>query len=270
VNATSAESKSPEDDKYYCYLYREPKSQRILYVGYATKANRALTTGHNEGVVNLGKTGQDYEIWIAGPYESESAARNVEAALVSAISPKLNEIQQPGIKFRPLGMPSELVGRRSQKVLDIYEVGVNSGGAIIVYCNFTSQLKSGKPKLTLTNFSDDVVFDNIQEHWYVKKLLPKWISNPETSPRTLVAVQGPPADRVIVGSAEIDIHGWTSAEAAPWDPSVYRIPLNRDMGLDCHELRGRRIDVKFNTGKANYVMVVDNTGALLHGYRSKK
>lgn len=256
-------------DKYYCYLYRDSKTHKVLYVGYATYADRALTPGHNEDVLALSKGNRQFDTWIAGPYESEEAARNVEAALVSAISPELNRIEQPGIKFGPLGLPSHLVGRRSMPELDVHDLGRIGGGAIVVYCNFTSELKSGKPKLTLTNFSDDVVFDNIQDHWWVKNFIPGWVEHPETSPKTLIAVQGPKSDRIIVGSASIDVNGWSTTPAAEWDPKVHRIPLYREGGLDNHELRGRRVNVTFNSSAWNYVMVVDSTGLVLHGYKLK-
>jgi hypothetical protein len=266
VDQSTSELKS---DKHFCYLYRDPKTQKILYVGYGIDPQRAHTAGHNAEVEALGNDGVGIEIWIAGPYESEWAARNVEAALVSAISPELNRIEQPGIKFRPLGMPGHLFERRSLPILNVHQVGELAGGAIVVYCNFDSQLKSGKQKLTLTNFSDDVVFDNIQDHWWVKKFMPQWIERPETSPKTLVAVQGPKNDRVIVGSASIDINGWSTTPAAEWDHKVHRIPLHRENGLDNHELRGRRIDVTFNSSAWNYVMVVDPSGLVLHGYKLK-
>lgn len=257
------------DDKYYCYLYRDKATQKILYVGYATYADRALTPGHNDDVIALGKSDKQFDIWIAGPYESETAARNIEAALVSAVGPELNRIEQPGIKFGPLGLPGSLVGRRAQPELDVRDIGRACGGAIVVYCNFTSELKTGKPKLTLTNFSDDVVIANVQEYWYIKKFLKQWIADPSSSPRALVAVQGPTSDRIIAASAQIDVASWGSATAAPWDKSVHRIPLNVEAGLDNFELRGRRANVKFGAGKANYVMVVDKNGRVLHGYRMK-
>ena len=268
---TTDSENTPEQaqDKYYCYLYRDTKTHKVLYVGYATYADRALTPGHNEEVLALSKGKRHFDTWIAGPYESEEAARNIEAALVSAIGPGLNRIEQPGVKFGPLGLPGHLVGRRSMAELTVHDIGRICGGAIVVYCNFTSELKSGKPKLTLTNFSDEVVFANIHEHWYVKNFLKQWIANPESSPSTLVAVQGPTSDRMIAASAQIDVAGWATTPVAEWDKSVHRIPLHYDRGLDQHELRGRRANVKFGTGKANYVMIVDKEGRVLHGYRMK-
>ena len=256
-------------DKYFCYIYKDPKTDELLYVGYGTDPQRAHTPGHNAEVAKLKRRRQQPQIWIAGPYESESAARNIEAALVSAVRPPLNRIEQPGIKFRPLGMPDYLFDRRGKPVLDVHQVSRMGQGAIIVYCNYSSRLKSGKPKLTLTNFSDEVIFHNIEDHWYVRKFLRRWIEDPSTSPRTLIAVQGPPDDRVIVAAAVIDIQGWKSTPTAKWDSSVHRVPLRHDRGLDAYQLRGRRIEVRFGAGKANYIMIGDSTGLVLHGYRMK-
>jgi len=269
MNNSANETSMHESDKHFCYLYKEPKTQRILYVGYGTDAQRAHTAGHNSEVEALGKDATGFEIWIAGPYESERAARNVEAALVSAVSPELNRIEQPGIRFRPLGMPAHLFERRALPVLDVHDIGRLAGGAIIAYCSYDAKLKSGKPKLTLTNFGDDVVFDNIQDHWWVKEFMPGWIERPETSPKTLVAVQGPKSDRVIVGSAAIDVRGWEKTPAAKWDPLVHRIPLLRDRGLDNHDLRGRRVEVTFNASAWNYIMIVESDGLVTHGYKMK-
>jgi hypothetical protein len=269
LSELQASVRQENDGKYFCYLYKDQKTKKVLYVGYATFADRALTPGHNEDVLKLSQGERPFDILIAGPYTSEQEARNVEAALVSAISPELNRIEQPGIKFQPLGMPANLAGRRPLPALDIHEIGKLTGGAIVVYCNLTSGLKSGKQKLTLTNFGDDVVFDNIQEYWYVRKYLQSWIDNPHSSPKMLVAVQGPYEDRVIVGAAKINESEWSSAPVAEWDKSVHRIPIERNAGLDCAELRGRRVQLKFFTGKANYIMIVDGDGLVVHGFKMK-
>jgi hypothetical protein len=224
---------------------------------------------HNDKISDLVESGEGFEILIAGPYRDEEEARNVEAALVSAHSPDLNLIQQPGQKFRHLGVPNEIGSRRTMPHLDVHEVGRITGGALIVLCNLTTQLKSRSSKVGPKNFTDDVVFSNIQDHWYVKKFLPEWIQNPESSPRVLVAVQGPTQDRIIIGAAEIDVEGWADTPVAPWDKHLHTIPLVKSRGLDVDELRGRQIDVKFGTGPSNYIMRVDGDGVVLHGFKMK-
>ncbi len=260
---------SLSEDRFYTYLYRDPKSLKIRYVGYATNPSRAFTDGHNEEVDKVLQAGEALEILIAGPYRDEAEARNVEAALVSAIQPELNLIQQPGIKFHPLGVPSELGDRRFKSELDVHEIGRLAGGSLIVYCDLVSPLHDGISKVSPTNFTDDVVFANIQDHWRVKDFIAGWIREPETSPKLLVAVQGPPKDRIVIGAAQIDVNGWSTTPASPHKDYLHRIPLLKKEGLDNAELRGRKVSVRFNSGPSNIIMYVDKDGLVLHGYRLK-
>jgi predicted GIY-YIG superfamily endonuclease len=254
---------------FHCYIYRRPDNGKILYVGYATEVSRAFTDGHNEKITEFVNSGEDYEIYISGPYRDEEEARNVEAALVSALRPEFNQIEQPGKKFHPLGIPEEFSSRRSEPTLDPHELGRATGGCIIVYCNLTSQLKSGASKVGPTSFSDQVILDNIKGHWAVKKFLPLWGSNPETSPTSLVAVQGTVKDRIIIASAQINSENWLSTPSAPWESRLFEIPLLLKSGLDMFGLRGRRVDIRFGAGTSNCTMVVDADGLVLHGYRIK-
>jgi hypothetical protein len=256
-------------DKYFCYVYRQSKDGKIVYVGYATDSSRAYTDGHNERVRSFVESGEKYEISISGPYRDEQEARNVEAALVSGINPEFNLIDQPGMRFRPLGIPKELATRSTEEKLDAHEIGRITRGCIIVYCNLTSELMSGESKVGPTSFSDETIFNNIKGHWGVKKFLNTWGNDPSKSPTTLVAVQGHVKDRIVIGSARIDTNGWASAPPAPWDPRFYEIPLLINKGLDACELRGRKVDIKFGAGTANSTMVIDHTGLALHGYRIK-
>jgi len=254
-------------EKYFCYVYRRPENGKILYVGYATDASRAYTDGHNLQVSKYVNSGQKYEINISGPYRDEEEARNVEAALVSILQPEFNQIDQPGNRFRPLGIPQEFSGRRLEAPLDVHELGRLTGGCIVVFCNLTSQLKSGKAKVGPTSFSDDVVLENVKGHWAVKKFIPRWSEVPNESPKFLVAVQGPVTDRIVIASAQIREGGWAETPTAPWDPHLYEIPMLSGTGLDGLSLRGRRVDIKFGAGTANSTMVVDGAGLVLHGYR---
>jgi hypothetical protein len=255
------------NDRYFAYVYRDPRTLQVLYAGYGTQPGRAYSVGHNQKIVTTVESGEGFEIMLAGPYRDEMEARNVESALVSALSPNFNLIEQPGLKFRHLGVPEELGSRRTEPALSIHEVGRRAGGALIVYCNLTTELKSGEEKLSPTNFSDEVILNNIRDHWMVKKFIPGWVERPETSPKALVAVQGPVKDRIIVASCLIDSTLWASTPSAPWDKHVHRVPLQPEAGLDIGGIRGRRIDVKFNSGPPNYIMWVDDDGLVLHGYR---
>lgn len=253
------------EDKYFAYIYRHPQSLQVLYVGYGTRPGRAYSVGHNRKIANVVESGEGFEILIAGPYRDEEEARNVEAALVSALSPDFNLIQQPGLKFRHLGIPNDLGSRRAEPPLSIHDIGIQTGGALIVYLSATAQLKSGDAKLTPINFDDETVFNNIRGHWYVRKFIPQWLADPSTSPRALVAVQGPVKDRIVVASCAIDPLRWGTTPTAPWDSTVHEVPLFEDQGLDVAQVRGRRIDAKFGQGKANYIMWVGGDGFVKHG-----
>lgn len=255
------------NENYFCYIYTKPDSGKVLYVGYATDASRAYTDGHNEHIMNFVDSGQAFNISLAGPYRDEEEARNVEAALVSVLNPEFNQIDQPGNRFRPLGVPQKLSSRRTEPLLNAHEIGQITGGCIIVFCNLTSQLKSGERKVGPTSFSDDIVVENIKGHWAVKKFITSWAENPLVSPKYLVAVQGPVRDRIVIASVKIDSHGWAHTSSAPWDPHLYEIPLQAEPDLDELDLRGRRVDIKFGAGTPNCTMVVDESGLVLHGYR---
>lgn len=257
------------EERYFAYIYRDPRTLEVLYAGYGTSPGRAYSVGHNRKVKKLVDDGEGFQILISGPYRDEAEARNVESALVSALAPDLNLIEQPGLRFRPLGVPEEYAVRLSEPLLSIHDVGKRAGGALIVYCNLTTELKSGVEKLSPINFRDEVLLENIREYWKVKKFMPGWVSQPETSPRTLVAVQGPPSDRIVVASCAIDTASWSDTPAAPWDKHVHRVPILEAAGLDVASLRGRKVNVKFGAGPANYIMWVDADGLVLHGYRRK-
>lgn len=262
-------SSSDSEEKYFAYIYRDPKTLEVLYAGYGTRPGRAFSVGHNRGVTDRVENGEGFQILISGPYRDEQEARNVESALVSALAPDLNLIEQPGLRFRPLGVPQEYSSRQTEEHLSVHDVGRMSGGALIVYCNLTSQLKSGNEKLSPTNFGDEVILRNIREYWKVKKFIPGWVENPDSSPRALVAVQGPPSERIVVASCAIDVASWRDTPAAPWDRHVHRVPVLEDQGMDVASLRGRRVRVKFGAGPANYIMWIDGSGLVLHGYRMK-
>lgn len=254
-------------EKYFCYIYRRPENGRILYVGYATDASRAYTDGHNDLIMSYVGSGQKYEISISGPYRDEDEARNIEAALVSVLRPEFNQIDQPGNRFRPLGIPQEFSSRRLIPPIDIHDLGRLTGGCIVVFCNLTSQLKSGKAKVGPTSFSDDVILENIKGHWAVKKFIPTWSETPTDSPSYLVAVQGPVNDRIVIASVEIQKDGWAQTPSAPWAPNLFEVPISPSDELDMMNLRGRCVDIKFGAGTANSTMVVDGSGLVLHGYR---
>lgn len=75
------------DTSEHCvYLYRDPNSQKIVYIGRGATPGRAVQhTGgsHNPGLRRIIEQG-DYSVELAGPYDTAQAAA-VEAALISAL-----------------------------------------------------------------------------------------------------------------------------------------------------------------------------------------
>lgn len=101
---------------HYVYQYVDAESRETAYVGYGKSASRAIShgTSHNRNLKEWLKSAT-YEIRIAGPYETEAVALDVESAVISATNPRFNV--QPGNarRFRALGVPddaAELRGRR--------------------------------------------------------------------------------------------------------------------------------------------------------------
>ena len=254
-------------DKYFAYVYRSPDNGKILYAGFATDITRVHEIAHNERVSeNLGK----FEISISGPYRDEIEARNVEAALISAIHPPWNKVAGTGLKFRPFGVPPELVIRRTEPELSVSEIGKITGGAIIVLSQESAVLKHNVQKLTPNLFEDGVVLGNIREYWTIKKYIDEWSGSYDLSPKVLVGVQGPIGSRLIVGSVNIDTAGWLDTPVADHDKNVHRIPTMVDSSLDCYELRGRKTsNVKFGQSSLTWIWV-DGNGIVRHGIKSLK
>ena len=254
-------------DKFFTYIYRSPANGKILYAGFATDITRVHEIAHNKNVSeNLGK----FEILISGPYRDEAEARNVEAALISAIDPEWNEVQGTGHKFRPFGVPPELVIRRTEPDLGVSEIGKITGGAIIVLSQESAVLKHNVQKLTPNLFEDGVVLGNIREYWNIKKYIDEWSGSYDLSPKVLVGVQGPIGSRLIVGSVNIDTAGWLDTPVADHDKNVHRIPTMVDSSLDCYELRGRKTsNVKFGQSSLTWIWV-DGNGIVRHGIKSLK
>lgn len=252
-------------ENYYVYLYRNPTNLKVMYVGYGTEANRAHASGHNERV--LPEAGK-FIIEISEPYRDEVEARNVEAALIYSLKPEWNKIEGTGNKFRPFGVPIELISRRTLSPITLGEIGKITGGALIVLSSEKAEMKTNVDKLSPTNFEDNVIIENIREYWHVAKYKELWATRPATSPRALVGVQGPTNNgRIVVASIEIDQSGWNETPQAPHKTNMplHRIPLVENSSLDLGEIRGRLVDdAKFQVGSLTYIWV-DGYGQVRHG-----
>jgi len=138
------------------YLYRAPTTQKIVYVGRGATPGRAVQhTGgsHKPGLSAIIDTG-DYSVELAGPYLTPEAAAAVEAALISALrlptsqAALTNAAHGDGPRFRPFGVPSDYSDRLLLPPLTVAEIGVMTGGALIVGTASAESSRRGGPAWT--------------------------------------------------------------------------------------------------------------------------
>lgn len=248
------------------YLYRAPDSQRIVYVGRGASPERAMqhTAGsHNAGLNRVIATGE-YTVELAGPYATAAAAAAVEAALISALrlptgqASLANLAAGDGPRFRPFGVPSRYAGRLLLPALAVAEVGVLTGGALIVRNSFGGELEPGRPRLDPLDPQDDVIAENLRRYWLLDRLLPRWQADPATKPKVILSAAGPPKHRFVPGASSIDTPRFGSGPAR-------EVPLMEPLDLDAHELRGRMLtDVRFDLGRQSHFVWVTGEGVVAY------
>ncbi|MFL6137593.1 MAG: hypothetical protein ACJ74O_07315 [Frankiaceae bacterium] len=251
------------------YLYRDPNSQKIVYVGRGATPGRAVqhTRGsHNlclRAIIDAG----DYSIELAGPYSSAKAAAAVEAALISALrlpttqAALTNGAQGEGPRFRPFGVPADYADRLLLPPLTVTEVGVITGGALIVRNSFGGELAPGRPRLDPLHPQDDVIAENLRRYWLLARLVPRWVSDPPTCPKVILSAAGPVRHRYVPGASLID-----TARIGTGDPR--EVPLARPLDLDACGLRGRMLaGVKFDLGRQSHFLWVTGDGTVTYDTR---
>jgi hypothetical protein len=203
----------------------------------------------------------EYELEIAGPYEPYEIAAEVEAALISAMSRpgehKLyNRAPGNGHRFLPLGVPTELAERSLQPQVSVSEIGVLTGGALIVRNSSGDDLEPGRPRLNPMRIDAEVLVDNIRRYWLIENLRPAWIAGPETAPKVVLAAAGPPGRRYVPAAVYLDTDRFGSVPA-----KELPLALDRSPGLDACSLRGRLLsDAKFARGPIHHFIWVDASG----------
>lgn len=258
------------DSTDHCvYLYRDPKSQKIVYVGRGASPGRAVQhTGgsHNPGLRAIIDEGE-YSVELAGPYSSAEAAAAVEAALISALrlpttqAALTNAAQGDGPRFRPFGVPADYADRLLLPPLAVTEVGVITGGALIVRNSFGGELAPGRPRLDPLHPQDDVIAENLWRYWLLARLVPGWVSDPSTCPKVILSAAGPIRHRFVPGASFID-----TALFGTGDPR--EVPLVRPLDLDACELRGRMLSgLKFDLGRQSHFLWVTGDGAVAYDTR---
>lgn len=248
------------------YIFRDGAG-RPRYVGRGgavTRPEEHVRGTHNGGLRRL-IDGGDYAIEVAGPYRDEAEAASVESALITALQvralPALTNIcDGDGPKFSPLGVPEEYADRRAMAPFSLPEIGLKAGGALLVRLSSGGDFvgDTGRAKFDPSRPIDEVVSENIRRWWMIGRLVDRWGSRPESAPRVLLGVAGPPRRRYVVGALRIDNRGWEHAER---DGALWSVPLRRGDDLDACRLRGRLVEsARFGRGRQDHFIWVDRRG----------
>ena len=252
--------------KHFVYLYRSlagiPK-----YVGYGADVKRAIShagASHNPELKQWLEADR-FDVTIAGPYSSESEAKKVEAALISALSPEFNRSPGDGPTFRPIGVPPGLARRPTLETLTLPAIGRLTGGALLVYLAGGDFLSDGRPKFDPAHPDDAVVVGDMEAWWDIGSLRERWLADPSSGPRVLIGVHGKVRHRFIAAAATIDSPRWTDASLYNDDRRRWKVPLVEPVDLDTNELRGRRVTgVRFGQFSWALHIWVDATGVIRH------
>jgi hypothetical protein len=249
-----------DDAPYYVYIYRDPLSGEIRYVGkgtYRTGASRQRVEHHAYSARNA-----EFRRWVERlerkrqvpsvelfPCTSEEQAFRVEAALISALwaDPAVrdgkglfNKVHGQHGRFVPIGLPGRLADRHYQPPLVRQDLA-DLGGALVVYVSsrdFQTEFDDRRGAFPHYDLTDDDVRDRVLGWWQIGKYLDRWHVTPAVAPALLVGVTGPPARRWVWGAVRVSKAEWAGAE---WQAGgLYRIPAD-GKPVDARRLRGRLI-----------------------------
>jgi len=275
-----------DETGHYVYIYRDARKS-IQYVGYGKSHARAVfhqAGSHNTGLDALIAT-RKFTVEMAGPFASAEVGRAVEAALISALAPKVNVAKaEARWRFRPFGVPLRFASRLTEPELRREDFLVGRGNEPIAPVLFvrindrTFDEEANDPITHETTFvkrkgydpitppTDDEILLRMDRWWQVGRFVTGvkgWMSNPESCPRTLVAIYGSPGAQLVIAAANIDRRGWHRAES---EGSLWQIPTRSTKNLDAHRLRGRRVAVearlKFGPNNNQVFMVLHPDGTV--------
>jgi hypothetical protein len=246
------------------YLYRNSDGT-VVYVGRGASPKRALDHAdgsHNADLAVLIRAGA-YEVEIAGPYAGIEVACEVEAALISALSAPgkhelVNRAQGDGERFRPFGVPPEFASRRVLPPVALAELGIVTGGALIVRNSFGADLEAGRPRLDPLKPDDAVLIENLRRYWQLHPLIDCWRTDPASKPKVLLGAAGPVGHRYVPAAVQIN-------QSALGSGDVREVPIELGAApdLDACGLRGRLLsDVRFGRFKRDHFIWVDGAGRI--------
>ncbi len=256
---------------HFVYQYLDVAG-RTMYVGYGESPSRAMAHSggsHNPG---LGKwlERNEYELRIAGPYRDETEGLAVEAALISAMTPKFNVNPGSGPKFRPLGVPAELGDRLLMPPLTEVDVGLATGGALLVYIAPLKVMKDDRPKVDPTNPEDEVIALDVEAWWELDRHIATWQGEPEEGPQILIGVYGRPRHRFVIGAFAIDTRAWGDQPHLNKQGVKWTVPLADRTNPDAASLRGRRLDgVRFGRARWEHYRWIDGRGVIRYPMTAK-
>ena len=243
---------------YYVYLYRDPDSGEIRYVGkgtYQDRASKQRVEHHVHSARNA-----EFRRWVDRlaarkqvpvielfPCTSAEQALRVEAALISALwqdpaarngTGLFNKVRGHHGRFVPIGLPHGLADRHYEPPLTRNDLVV-LGGALVVYVSsrdFQTEFDDRRGAFPHYDLADDDVRERILGWWQIGKHLERWRDNRSASPALLVGVTGPHTRRWVWGAVRVTRSQWAAAE---WQKGgLYRIPAD-GKSVDARQLRGR-------------------------------
>lgn len=246
-----------ENGRYYVYLYRDPESLAIRYVGVGTE--RPSGAQRVEDHLRHARRAE-FRAWLARlerrkmaplidvmPCRSRDEALAVEAGLISALwtPPRargdgelFNAVHGHHGQFAPLGLSAGLAQQRYKPALtrpDLQELG----GAIAVIVSTKDFAVEGRPGAAPRwSLPDSQVSERILGWWQIGGYIERWNENIEKAPRLLLGVTGPVSRRWVWGSVQLTQQSIRHAERDKG--GLYRFDLS-EPSVNSRKLRGRRL-----------------------------
>jgi len=150
-------------------------------------------------------------------------------------------------------------------VLPLHEIGIASGGALLVYLSAGDRLPDGRKKYDPSLPDDDVLLHDMEGIWALGVHLDEWAANPAAGPQLLLAIHGPTPARHIVASARTDTTRWSDQSLQDLETKRWNVPLEQPVNLNANSLRRRRVDgIRFRQNPTHWHIWVDAEGVQRH------
>jgi hypothetical protein len=247
--------------RHFVYLYRDPRSNSVRYVGKATtqpSARLQRPETHQKcgsscrvrpWIEELRDVGLSPVIEVVNCLDADEAAV-VEASLISAFwshaddgaTGLLNKIHGSGEVFRPLGLPRSMSRRRFEPLLTREELAGRPGPVIVVNLSIHDFEEEGQVRPgagTYSRVTDRRVADRIRGWWQFGAQVEAWQSGEFPAPKAIVGIAGPPSRKWVYGALDVTRSMVMNMEWA--SGGLWRFPVRDDVRVDAFNLRGRRV-----------------------------